>query len=158
MDPYLERHWGDVHTRLVTYARDQLQKFLPRDLRARVEERVIVSQWDRPRSLHPDVRVIETERISRRPAKSGASVAVAQPLVIELADEAETQTDDQGALAADRFRCATGFAGFARSMLRKRRLRRYRLQRTAGAATTGGRGALGRTTPSPGGSSPRTAT
>jgi hypothetical protein len=91
MDPYLEPHWGDVHTSLVTYARDQLQKFLPRDLLARVEERVVVSQWDRPRSLCPDVRVIETERISRRPAKGGASIAVAQPLVIELADEPETQ-------------------------------------------------------------------
>jgi hypothetical protein len=91
MDPYLERHWGDVHTSLVTYARDQLQKFLPRDLRARVEERVVVSGWNRPRSLFPDVRVIETERISRRPGKGGAGVAVAQPLVIELADEPETQ-------------------------------------------------------------------
>ena len=69
MDPYLERHWGDVHTSLVTYARDQLQKFLPRDLRARVEERVVVSGWNRPRSLFPDVRVIETGRISRRPGQ-----------------------------------------------------------------------------------------
>jgi len=91
MDPYLERHWGDVHTSLVTYARDQLQKFLPKDLRARVEERVVVSQWDRPRSVYPDVRIIETERISRRPRKGGASIAVAEPLVIELADEPETQ-------------------------------------------------------------------
>ena len=39
MDPYLERHWGDVHTRLITSASDPLQKFLPKDLRARVEER-----------------------------------------------------------------------------------------------------------------------
>ena len=91
MDPYLERHCGDVHTSLVTYARDHLQKFLPRDLRARVEERVVVAQWDRPRSVFPDVRIIETERISRRPAQGGASIAVAEPLLIELADELETQ-------------------------------------------------------------------
>jgi len=91
MDPYLERHWGDVHTRLVTYASDQLQKLLPKDLRARVEERVVVSQWDRPRSVYPDVRIIETERISRRRGNGGASVAIAEPLVIELADEHETQ-------------------------------------------------------------------
>ncbi len=91
MDPYLEPHWGDVHTRLLTYASDQLQKLLPRDLRARVEERVVVSEWDRPRSLYPDVRVIETERVSRRPAKGRANIAVAQPLVIELAGEPETQ-------------------------------------------------------------------
>ncbi len=91
MDPYLERHWGDIHTSLVTYARDQLQKVLPRDLRARVEERVVVSQWDRSRSLFPDVRVIETERVSRRARDGGTSIAVAEPLVIELADELETQ-------------------------------------------------------------------
>ena len=93
MDPYLERHWGDVHTRLVTYASDQLQKRLPRDLRARVEERVIVSGWDRPRSRSrfPDVRVVENKRISRRPARGLASIAVAEPLVIELDDELETQ-------------------------------------------------------------------
>jgi hypothetical protein len=91
MDPYLERHWGDIHTSLVTYARDQLQKVLPRDLRARVEERLVVTHWDQPRSLFADVRVIETERRSRRPARSAGGVAVAQPLVIELADESETQ-------------------------------------------------------------------
>jgi hypothetical protein len=91
MDPYLERHWGDVHTRLVTYASDQLQKYLPRDLRARVEERVVVSEWDRHRSFFPDVRVIEAERRPRRPAKSKAIIALAEPLVIDLANEPETQ-------------------------------------------------------------------
>ena len=92
MDPYLERHWGDVHTRLVTYASDRLQQLLPNGLRARVEERVIVSEWERPRSVYPDVRVIETKRITRRHhAKAEASVAVAEPLVIDLADEPETQ-------------------------------------------------------------------
>jgi Protein of unknown function (DUF4058) len=91
MDPYLERHWGDIHTSLVTYARDQLQKVLPGDLRARVEERVVVSHWDRSRSLFPDVRVIETVRVSRRAGNGGTSIAVAEPLVIELPDEQETQ-------------------------------------------------------------------
>src|SRR5438067_9752007 len=92
MDPYLEQHWGDVHTSLVIYARNQLQKVLPKDLRARVEERVVVTGLSRPRSLYPDVRVIETERRSRRPPKRAASVAVVEPVVIELADEPETQT------------------------------------------------------------------
>ena len=91
MDPYLERHWGDVHTSLVTYARDRLQKLLPRDLRARVEERVVISEWDRPRSVTPDVRVVETERASKRTVARAAAIAVGEPLVIELADESETQ-------------------------------------------------------------------
>jgi hypothetical protein len=91
MDPYLEQHWGDVHSSLIIYARNQLQKVLPRDLRARVEERVVVTGLGRPRSFYPDVRVIETERPARRPAKGPAPIAVTEPLVIELADEPETQ-------------------------------------------------------------------
>ena len=91
MDPYLERHWGDVHTSLVTYARDRLQQLLPGDLRARVEERVVVSQWERSRSIFPDVRVIETARISRRSGRRGTAAVVAEPLVIDVADELETQ-------------------------------------------------------------------
>ena len=92
MDPYLEQHWGDVHTSLVIYARNQLQKVLPKDLRARVEERVVITGLGRPRSVYTDVRVIETKRKSRRPAKAAARVAVAEPLVIDLPDEPETQT------------------------------------------------------------------
>lgn len=52
---------------------------------------MVVSQWDRSRSLFPDVRVIETERVSRRAGHGGTSIAVAEPLVIELPDELETQ-------------------------------------------------------------------
>src|SRR5260370_20141336 len=63
MDPYLEQFWGDVHARLIIYASDQLQGVLPRDLRARVQERVFV---DAPqtveRDVYPDVRVVERGR------------------------------------------------------------------------------------------------
>src|SRR5262245_3320500 len=45
MDPYLEQHWGDVHSSLIIYARDQLRRKLPGDLRARVEERVFVESF-----------------------------------------------------------------------------------------------------------------
>jgi hypothetical protein len=38
MDPYLERHWGDVGTSLLVYLTDQLNEQLPPDLVARVEE------------------------------------------------------------------------------------------------------------------------
>jgi len=38
MDPYHESFWGDVHTSLITYARNQLRVHLPADLRVRVEE------------------------------------------------------------------------------------------------------------------------
>ncbi|MCY2980937.1 MAG: DUF4058 family protein [Planctomycetota bacterium] len=38
VDPYLEQHWGDIHTRLIAYLSDQISDQLPRDLQARVEE------------------------------------------------------------------------------------------------------------------------
>jgi len=92
MDPYLERHWGDVHASLVIYARNQLQKVLPSDLRARVEERVVVAGFSRKRSVFPDVRVIETEHKSHRQAHGSVAGAIAEPIVIDLPDESETQT------------------------------------------------------------------
>jgi hypothetical protein len=84
MDPYLEQFWGDIRARLVIYARDQLQGLLPRDLRARVEERVFV---DAPQTV---------ER-GRGPAAVAApappsEAAVAQPLILQLADEPVTET------------------------------------------------------------------
>jgi hypothetical protein len=91
MDPYLEKHWGDVHTRLITYASDHLQKVLPRDLRARVEERLVVTGIGRPRRIFPDVRIFETRRKPRRPANGAAGLAVAEPMLIELPGEPETQ-------------------------------------------------------------------
>ncbi len=75
MDPYLEQHWGDVHHRLVQYACDQLQDRLPENLRARVEERVVV-ELPPPddQSYYPDVRIVE----HRRPGSSPAAVATAE--------------------------------------------------------------------------------
>lgn len=46
MDPYLERHWGDVRHSLVQYASDYLQGCLPDPLRARIEERVFPESDD----------------------------------------------------------------------------------------------------------------
>ena len=48
MDPYLERYWGDIHTSLIVYARNQLNAQLPDDLQARVEESAGVDIEPRP--------------------------------------------------------------------------------------------------------------
>lgn len=95
MDPYLEQHWRDVHASLIIYGRDHLQAELPSDLRARVAERVFVeSAQGVERSVYPDIRVIERGRSGRTTASSTpqatveeGGVAVAEPLVIHLADE-----------------------------------------------------------------------
>src|SRR5207249_2584165 len=72
----LERHWGDVHQRMMTYICDWIQSALPGDLRARMQERVYIELPDSRHEYYPDVRVIEHPR---RPETGGAATAVAEP-------------------------------------------------------------------------------
>lgn len=91
MDPYLEQHWGDVHHNLVTFAQGMINDYLPRDLRARVQERVLVELPSEDRTYYPDIRVVEHERPGQSgtaPAVSG--VALAEPLEVPFL-EPETQ-------------------------------------------------------------------
>jgi hypothetical protein len=80
MDPYLESHWRDVHARLIIYASDALQGVLPRGLRARIEESVLLATLqglgDYPR---------------RTEARPEQSVAVAEPLLVETEPESVTE-------------------------------------------------------------------
>ncbi len=92
MDPYLEQFWGDVHHRLIVYLSDALQKQLPGDLRARVDERVFVEPEDGiRRGIVPDVRVVERGRREDQTLRASNGIAVAEPLVIHLADEPARQ-------------------------------------------------------------------
>ena len=73
MDPYLEEHWGDVHTRFMVYASSQLNAQLPGDLQARVEESLSVETDDAAqRTIYADVHVVE----DREPAFSFAASPV----------------------------------------------------------------------------------
>ena len=91
MDPYLEEHWRDIHHRFLTYACDELQKGLPSDLRARLEERVYVEpEFGDGRGIYPDVRVVE------HPGRGGGAplateAEVAEPLVIHAEIEPATE-------------------------------------------------------------------
>jgi hypothetical protein len=87
MDPWLEAHWGDVHTRLIVEASNQLQRQLPEGLKARVEEYVAVeSDDDSAHGYYPDVRVIERSDAPRESPETAGGVAVADPLVIPVAE------------------------------------------------------------------------
>jgi hypothetical protein len=94
MNPYLEKHWQDVHQRLVLYGCDQLQGQLPPELRARVEERVFVdAEAPRPRPIHPDIRVVERPDAGNRNGPAGgAGVATAEPVVLVIEDEPITES------------------------------------------------------------------
>lgn len=91
MDPYLEEHWRDIHHRFLTYACDELQDHLPRDLRARLEERVFVEpEFGDGGGIYPDVRVVEY------PSRGGGTalateIEAAEPLLIRAESEPATE-------------------------------------------------------------------
>lgn len=93
MDPYLERHWGDVHGSIITYAKDALQLQLGGSLVARMEERVYIEDDDalRKQLRIPDVRIVEMG-ISDIPLQPVGGVAVAEPFVIEVLAEEVTES------------------------------------------------------------------
>jgi hypothetical protein len=93
MDPYLEKHWLDVHHALATYARDQLQRKLPRDLRARIEERVFVESDDEGqyRGIHPDVRVVEHPLPALAGTPPDGGVATVEPIIVRTASDPISQ-------------------------------------------------------------------
>ena len=91
MDPYLEARWGDIHTTLMVYAKNQLNAQLPSSLRATVEEAVAVIEEDESgRTRYPDVRVSEQPEASGGAAVATVAAAVAEPYRVIVQDEPQT--------------------------------------------------------------------
>lgn len=93
MDPYLEQYWGDVHTRLMVYASNQINEQLPDDLQVRVEESLSVEADEGfHRTVYPDIRVVEEpDAWSAGAGAAVAEVSVAEPCVLELEDDPHTR-------------------------------------------------------------------
>jgi hypothetical protein len=85
MDPYLEPFWGDVHHTMINRSRAAIQKQLPADLVARVDERVFVEPSQRlPRNSIPVVRIVERGRREEPLIRASNGIAVAEPLVVHM--------------------------------------------------------------------------
>jgi hypothetical protein len=91
IDPYLEQHWGDVHTSLMVYLRDQINDQLPADLQARVEESVSVDIDESSRWIYPDVKVVERPDLDSIAAVVVADAVIVEPTIIPLPSELLTQ-------------------------------------------------------------------
>src|ERR1051325_290372 len=92
MDPYLERHWRDVHNRLTAYASDLLQSRLPNDLLARIEERVYIETAGIPtRVVMPDIKIVEDRSVLKPEGSTISGVTVAEPVILELESEPVTE-------------------------------------------------------------------
>jgi hypothetical protein len=97
MDPWLERHWGDVHASFIVYLKDQLNQRLPSDLQARVEESVCVDYDENGESriLYPNVRVVEREQAPSAADETGAvatAVELAQAIAVAVRPQDEPIT------------------------------------------------------------------
>lgn len=96
MDPYLEQHWGDVHTRLMVYISNQINAQLPDELQARVEESTAIQIEDEARRVvYPDVRIVE-DQPNQPPGDGGVAVATetittAKPIIIKMERDTRTQ-------------------------------------------------------------------
>jgi hypothetical protein len=92
MDPYLERHWGDVHASLINQARDQIQAALPAGLRARIQERVYVElPAGEAHSLYPDIRLVEHGTKAKLYRPSTGTLVADEPLVIRYEGDPITE-------------------------------------------------------------------
>ncbi len=89
MDPYLEKRWGDVHTRLCAYVGELLQPQLPPDLRARAEERVLFedANGDEPLAVYRPDSIVTEFRPGAGPMTGAGSVATIEPLRVERPTE-----------------------------------------------------------------------
>jgi hypothetical protein len=87
MNPWLEEHWPDVHSRFAVYVGDALNENLPAGLRARVEENLAVSLDDSHTQYRPDVMVSEAPRIGE--VDDEGSVTYAEELLV--IDDPEVQ-------------------------------------------------------------------
>src|SRR5438128_2440789 len=86
MDPYLETRWSDVHVRLIAYVAESLQPQLPRDLRARSEERVFLETVEEEAlaGYRSDIAVVETSRPAGAIRETTSSLATVEPVIVDL--------------------------------------------------------------------------
>ncbi len=100
MNPFLEQRWSDFHTSFNVAIRDALNRSLPGDLEARVEESVSVDYDIEHRTIYPDAFVIEdtsdmsgggTAVATQLAVATESMVAVSEPIVVEIRDEPRTE-------------------------------------------------------------------
>ena len=89
MDPYLGERWSDVHSALISFAKEALQPQLGPGLRARAEERLLVQEDGvKVGDYRSDVAVVSVgaggPRPTAMPAAGAASIVVEFPRVAPI--------------------------------------------------------------------------
>jgi hypothetical protein len=95
MNPFLERNWAPVHSKLLNLIDDEVARQLPPDLVSRPEERILIDEVPCPGSYRADVAVTEREDWKKgsapvwktEPATTG--VAIAEPEMVWIGETVE---------------------------------------------------------------------
>ena len=86
LNPWLQRHWPDVHLKLLSYISDAVSGELPDDLVARTEQQVTVEEGGDLIVYRPDVAVKESWQNGFppvwQPAHGAGGIPLAAPLII----------------------------------------------------------------------------
>jgi len=85
MDPYLEARWSDVNVSVIAYLREAIQPLLPKDLRARAEERVLLETTggERLAAYRSDIATVRTGR--RESARNATpETVVVEPVLVDV--------------------------------------------------------------------------
>jgi hypothetical protein len=93
MDPYLEASWSNVHVNLLVAIQAALQPVLPRGLRARAEEQVMLeSPEGEPLARYrPDVAVVERSNRHSQGTSASATIPVPAPFVVRFYDDPQVE-------------------------------------------------------------------
>jgi hypothetical protein len=89
MDPYLERYWSNVHVMLLAGLQEALQPLLPRGLRARAEEQVMLesAEGEPITRIRPDVSVVEHGYRHPEGAAASATISVPDPYTVRFFEQ-----------------------------------------------------------------------
>jgi hypothetical protein len=92
MDPYLEARWSDVHSKLIAYISEHLQPQLPRDLRARSEERVLLESVPEEEltTYRSDIAVIQSGGAGHTAAAPEGTATLA-PVLVDLSNAPQVE-------------------------------------------------------------------
>lgn len=94
MNPFLERFWPDVHTKLIGYIADAIAEQLPPGLKARSEEQVTLAEDGDGKGARADVAVVESWKQGIAPRweptlESSGGVVATEPAYVIVNEEVE---------------------------------------------------------------------
>ena len=92
MNPFLEEHWGPVHTKLISYIDDEVARMLPVGLISRPEERLAIDEFDPAPGYRADVGITESWKQGVAPSwqpDTIGGISIMEPDILRVDEDVE---------------------------------------------------------------------